>query len=159
MTVHHRLHLQADIAGPILDSFGLSFPANPSASEGYILIPDIAEDDPLWPRLALFLKEYHRAWVADPRHADHVARYGSAGDSLADFAHAKFSNADRTAAPYLALDASLRGFPQPQNILEFFRTTYTTACSRCRRGSEQILPLCLSGEPKWAKSRGMFMLN
>ena len=66
MTVHHRLHLQADIAGPILDSFGLSFPANPSASEGYILIPDIAEDDPLWPRLALFLKEYHRAWVADP---------------------------------------------------------------------------------------------
>ncbi len=57
MKIHHRLHLEADIAVPILDSFGLSFPANPSASEGHILIPDIAEDDPAWPRLALFIEE------------------------------------------------------------------------------------------------------
>jgi hypothetical protein len=91
MTIHHRLHLEADIAGPILDSFGMSFPVNPSASEGHILIPDITEDDPAWPRLALLLKEYHHAWVAHPRHADSVARYGSTGDSLADFAHAKWA--------------------------------------------------------------------
>ena len=32
-------------------------------------------------------------------------------------------------------------------------------CPQCRRGAEQIQPLCLSGEPNWAKSRGMFMLN
>jgi hypothetical protein len=159
MTIHHRLHLWADIAGPIPDSLGMSFPANPSARDGGILIPDISEDDPSWPRIVLFLKEYHRAWAAHPRNAWGVARYGSTEDPLADFAHAKFSHKERRAAPYLALDTSLLGFPQPQDAVEFYRTTYKTDCPRCRRGAEQILPLCLSGEPKWGKSRGIFQLN
>ena len=98
MTVHHRLHLEADVARPILDSLGMSLPADPSA-DGRILIPDISEDDPSWPGIALFLEEYHRAWAAHPRNAWSVARYGSTGDPLADFANAKFSTAERRAAP------------------------------------------------------------
>jgi hypothetical protein len=157
MSVHHRLNLAADIAGPILDSLGLSFPANPSA-DGRIVIPGIPESDPSWPRVAVLLNEYHRAWADHPSNADPFGRRRTQ-DSLADFALAKFSAADRRAAPYLALDASLLGFPQPQNILKFYQATYKTACPHCRYGAEQIRPLCLSGEPKWAKSRGIFMLN
>ncbi len=158
MTIHHRLNVCADIAGPILDSLGMSLPASPSA-DGSILVHDISEDDPSWPKIALFLGEYHRAWAGHPRNAAVVARYGSAEDSLADFAHAKFSAAERKAAAYLALDASLGGFPQAEDAVEFYRTTYKTACPRCRLGAEQVQPLCLSGEPKWGKTRGMFMLN
>ncbi|MBZ5726559.1 MAG: hypothetical protein LAP87_16355 [Acidobacteriia bacterium] len=156
MVIHHRLHLDAEIADPILESFGLSFPANPN---GRILIPDVSEDDPSWPRIAMFLNEYHCAWAAHPANASVVARYGSTKDSLADFALAKFSGAERKNAPFLALTASLRGFPQPQDVLEFYKMTYRTACPSCRSGSEQVLPIHLSAEPKWAASRGIFQLN
>jgi hypothetical protein len=158
MIIHHRLHLEADIAFPILDSFGLSFLAKPSASEGKLLM-HVTEDDASWPKIAAFLKEYHRAWVAHPRSAWDVARYASTEDSLADFALAKFSAAERVAAPYLALGASQVGFPRPDDILEFYRITYQTVCPVCRHGARQVLPLSLTGEPKWGASRGIFMLN
>jgi hypothetical protein len=158
MIIHHRLNLSADIAGPILDSLGLPFPANPPAN-GRIVIPDVSESDPSWPRVALLLDEYHRAWAAHPRNAFIVTRCGTTRDPLADIAHAKFSAAERRAAAHLALDAAPLGFPQPQRLQEFYQTTYKTACPHCRRGAEQIRSLCLSGEPKWAASRGIFMLN
>jgi hypothetical protein len=158
MTIHHRLNLSADLAQPILRALRLPFPQNPP-EDGQIVIPDISEDDPVWPTVALLLDEYHRAWTAHPENAFFVENFGSVADPLADMARAKFSDRDRKAAAYLSLDASLIGFPQPQDILRFYEPTYKTACSKCRIGSEQIFPLCLSGEPKWARSRGMFMLN
>jgi hypothetical protein len=157
MTIHHRLNLFAVLAGPILEALGFPAPPTPPA-DGRIVIPDISEDDPSWIRVAVLLNEYHRAWADHPSNADPFGRRRTQ-DSLADFAHAKFSAADRRAAPYLALDASLLGFPQPQNILKFYQATHKTACPHCRCGAEQIRPLCLSGEPKWARSRGIFMLN
>lgn len=113
MTIHHRLNLWADIALPFLDSFGLSFSA-PPREDGHILIPDISENDPSWPRIAFFLEEYHRAWAAHPRNSYIVGRYASSKDPLADFALAKFSKAERRAAQCLALDASDVGFPRPE---------------------------------------------
>lgn len=128
MTIHHRLNLWATISGPILEALGLSFPANPPA-DGRIVIPDVPESDPSWPRVAVLLNEYHRAWADHPSNADPFGRPRTQ-DSLADFAHAKFSAAEPRSAAFLALDASLLGFPEFQSILEFYQ-----------------------------KSRGIFMLN
>ncbi len=157
MTIHHRLRVDADIALPILESLGLSMPAR---SDESLLIEDISEEDPAWPRFALFLEEYHRVWVAHPRNAWIAGHYGSTCDSLADFVSAKFSDAERRAAPYLLMDASLIGYPEPQHdAVEFYRVTYKKDCPKCPAGLEQIVPLCLAREPKWGRRRGIFQLN
>jgi len=52
MTIHHRLNLLADLAGPILQALRLPFPQNPPES-GRIVIPNISEDDSLWPIVAV----------------------------------------------------------------------------------------------------------
>jgi hypothetical protein len=48
MTIHHRLNLSADLAGPMLQAVRVPFPENPAAS-GRIVISDISEDNPAWP--------------------------------------------------------------------------------------------------------------
>jgi hypothetical protein len=54
MVIHHRLNLFAELAGPILEALGLLAPQTPPA-DGRIVIPDISENDPSWPRVAVLL--------------------------------------------------------------------------------------------------------
>ena len=145
MTIHHRLNLSADLVGPIERPQRVPFPQNPPEN-GRIVISDVSEDDSLWSGVAVLLEEYHRAWTTHQGNVDIVARFGSAADPLANIAHAKFSDRDRKAAAYLALDASVIGFPQPQNILQFYQATYQTVCSDCRRkGRAYTNPPTISG--------------
>ena len=160
MTFHHRLHVYAEIAQPILDSLGLRLTAKPTLSGRKLLIEDVSEDDPSWPRIATFLEEYHRAWLSHPESAESVADYGATRDSLADIVTTEFSVAERRAAPYLALGASVIGFPEPRNdAVEFYRTTYEAVCPECPVGPRQTLPLCLTSEPRWGRRRGILQLN
>jgi hypothetical protein len=79
MVIHHRLNLFAELAGPILEALGLLAPQTPPA-DGRIVIPDISENDPSWPRVAVLLDQYHGAWTSHPSNTYLVARLGSTGD-------------------------------------------------------------------------------
>jgi hypothetical protein len=159
MTIHHRLNLSAEIAGPLVVSLGLPISPKPNAPNNRIVIQDVSEEDPLWPSLEALLAEYNRAWVTHPDNAPIVARYASSQDPLADFAGARFTLDERRTAPYLALDAIVKGFPVSTNALQFYRTTFKVSCPVCRHGAEQVAPLLLKGEPQWEKEEGIFQLN
>ena len=114
----------------------------PTADE---ILFEISEEDPRWPYVAKTLTEYRALQpAADPNAGDHI--------------WTEFTEEERRSAKYLVMSAGDYGYPQPQELVEFRRQTWSGGCARCRSGASQIAPLRLKRPPIWER-REAFQLN
>ena len=141
MEIFHRLTIDRALGERLFARCGVTF-SGPTAEE---IVFEISEEDPRWPYVAKTLDEYRVLMpAADPSANDHVWTV--------------FTEEERRSAQYLVVSAGDYGYPQPQELVEFRRQTWSGGCATCRSGASQIAPLRLKRPPIWER-REAFQLN
>lgn len=112
----------------------------PSGSKSLGMVSfEIAEDDPRWQRVGAILPKFQTF----------------------DTIRTKFSEAEREAAPYLAMISSWQhGYPEPSDDGAYLAATFdlTDFCRACGMGLRQAAPFRLKKAPPWGR-RSFLQLN
>lgn len=141
MEIFHRLTIDRAAGERLFARCGVTL-TGPAADE---ILFEISEEDPRWPYVAKTLEEYRALRpAADPHDGDSVWTV--------------FTEEERRSAKYLVMSAGDYGYPQPPQLIEFRRQTWSGGCARCLSGASQIAPLRLKRPPIWER-REAFQLN
>ena len=141
MEIFHRLLIDRAVGERLFARCRVTL-TGPTADE---ILFEISEEDPRWPYVAKTLEEYRVLRpAADPNAGDHIWTV--------------FTEEERRSAAYLVMSAGEYGYPQPQELIEFRRQTWSGGCAACLSGASQIAPLRLKRPPIWER-REAFQLN
>lgn len=132
MKILHRIAFHADEdAIKELDRLQVKYNTRPAAPKWIWF--DIAESDPVWPRLEPLLM----VWGAMP-----------------SWVHTDFTTLEKRQADLLEMMSAWNwDYPKPEKDFGYMKVTYDASnyCRKCGTGAKQIAPFRFRGEPRWGR--------